>query len=247
MPQFIRVSVITIVAGIAGLCVENSFRWRDRVRPPVSLQAALKIGEELLGDEAKNRWCVDVSISGNPHGAERPGAWHLLFAAADGSKKQVYVDMDGNGKLSPWNEAIDWKKDKGRRTDLNDAFLRLKDLFKKENLGSEIAMEGNRLVGRYKTRSYHVYPSNPDGSFTDDLAVEVGPKHDGIIFEAQTVSDGNERGDYQIRPYWLEDTRSYPTTQERKFILVKMRYGREFPKEIKAQMEQAFGIDFITP
>ena len=83
-----------LIVSVAGTACASLFGWRDRVRPPVSLRKALDISERELGDDLKNRYCVNVSLYGNPTGSPKPGAWNLLFAAADGSKKHVYVDMD---------------------------------------------------------------------------------------------------------------------------------------------------------
>lgn len=243
----ILAAVAASFAAIAGSAFAELFTWRDRVRPPVSLNDALDIGERLLGDDAKNRFCVDVSIYGNPMGAPKPGAWNLLFAAEDGSKKHVHVDMEGNGTLSTWNEAIDWKRDAGRRKDLDDAQSRLASLFDKENLNVSLTREQRRLLGHYRTHSYAIYKPDQLGAFSEELTTEVGPRVDGFMFDAQIIDEGTDHYHFDYGPYWTEYTRLYPTTETRKLILVRMRLGRQIKQEMQMQIDQAFGIDFVNP
>lgn len=237
----------TMLAVFGGTCFATLFVWRDRVRPPVSLREALDIAEQLLGDDAKNRYCVDVSIYGNPMGAPKPGAWNLLFAAEDGSKKQVYVDMDRNSKLTTWNEAIDWKKDAGRRTNLNDVLARLKALFDKENLDAQLELQNGHLVGRYRTRIYQIYKIQPNGSYSTELTEEIGPEHDGFAFDAEIVDEGSDYFHFDSAAYWMEYTQVYPTTVKGRLLVARKKYGRDFRKELHSQIDQAFGIDFINP
>ncbi len=238
---------VCIALLVTGTSFAELFKWRARVRPPVSLKEALDIGEKLLGDDAKKRFCIDVSIYGNPMGAPKPGAWNLLFAAEDGSKKHVYVDMDGNGNLSTWNEAIDWTNDAGRRKNLHDVQKRLEALFDKERLDATIDRDGERLIGRYRTRTYEIYRAEKNGAFSETLTTEVGPKNDGFTFEAQIVDEGTDYFHFDYGPYWTEYTQLYPTTEKGKLILVRKRYGRDFKQELHSQIDQAFGIDFINP
>lgn len=238
---------IAMFATFAATSFADLFKWRDRVRPPVSLKQALTIAESLLGEDAKNRFCIEVSIYGNPTGAPKPGAWNLFFAADDGSKKHVYVDMDGNGKISTWNEAIDWTKDAGRRKDIQDVQERLKALFDKETLDATLERDGERLIARYRARMYEIYRAEKDGSFAEDLTKEVGPKHDGFIIEAQIVEEGTDYFHFEHGPYWIEHTQLFPTTEKGKLMLVRKRYGRNFKQELLAQIDQAFGVDFVTP
>lgn len=238
---------IAILATIGATSFADMFKWRDRVRPPVSLKQALTIAETLLGDDAKNRFCIEVSIYGNPMGAPKPGAWNLFFAADDGSKKYVYVDMDGNGRISTWNEAIDWTKDAGRRRDMQDVQGRLKALFEKEKLDATLERNGEQLIARYRMRMYDIYRTEKDGSFADDLTKEAGPKHDGFIIDAQIVEEGTDYFHFDQGPYWIELTQLFPTTEKGKLILVRKRYGRNFKTELLAQIDQAFGGDFAYP
>ena len=106
---------------------------------------------------------------------------------------------------------------------------------------------GNRLIGRYRTRKYEVYRTNESGSFSETLTTEIGPKIDGFTFEAQIVEEGKDYFHYDYGPYWTEYTQVFPTTEKGKLILVRKRYGRGCKGELKSQIDQAFGIDFINP
>ncbi len=226
---------------------QTVFRWNDRARPPVSLKEAIDIGEQLLGDDAKNRYCVSVSLNGNPAGAAKPGRWDLLFAAPDGSKKHVYVNMDRNSQLSTWNEAVDWKKDSGRRIDLNDVQSRLLELFAKEKLDVKLERKGERLVGQYRTRKYQLYTTAEDGSYSKTLTEDIGPEHDGFSFDAKIVDEGDDNYFFNEGPYWAEYAQSYPLKEKGKILLVRKRCGREFKWELHRQIDQVFGIDFENP
>ena len=242
---------VTIASAVVGLmlltptlALADVFGWEDRVRPPVSLQEALTIGEKLLGDDAKNRYCVEVSIYGNPFGAAKPGAWNLYFAAPDGSKKQVYVDMDRNSKVTTWNEAIDWTKDAGRRNDLKDAYVRLQALFKKEHLDVHLELKDGHLLGSYRTRKYQVYTTKDDGSYSDQLTEQVGPAADGFAFDAEIVDEGQKYFRFDSAPYWEEHTLEYPTSVKGKLLVARKQIGRRVLRYMEDQIDQAFGIDF---
>lgn len=245
-PQ-VLIILAALITSIAGTTFASLFVWRDRVRPPVSLREALDISEKILGEDLKNRYCVNVSLYGNPTGAPKPGAWNLLFAAADGSKKHVYVDMDRNSKISIWNESTDWTKDAGRRKSLDDVKSRLEMLFVKENLDVAFERKDERLIGRFRTRAYEIYKIEQDGSFSDNLTTEIGPQGDGFTFEAEIVNEGAEYSHFQYGPYWTESNQLYPMTEKGKLLLVRKRYGRDFKKELHSQIDQAFGIDFVNP
>lgn len=234
---------VTLFMVLPGVSLATLFSWHDRVRPPVSLREALDIAEKLLGEDAANRYCVEVSIYGNPMAAPKPGAWNLFFAAADGSRKHVYVDMDRNAKLSTWNEAIDWKKDAGHRLDLNDAFVRLKSLFEKEKLDVQLEKNDNRLTAQFNTRNYRFHSQNLDGSYETELTEEIGPAHDGFIINASIL---DEQIDFNRSvPYWREQTQTFPTAIAGKFMVVNSRYGQN--AKILGQIHQALGIDFAIP
>src|SRR5687768_383066 len=94
------VVAMTLASTVA---VASLYSWNDAKRPPISLAEALTRAEKLLGDDAANRYCVSVSLYGDETGEGKKGAWNLLFAAADGSKKHVYIDMQGKSDVKLWN------------------------------------------------------------------------------------------------------------------------------------------------
>ena len=238
---------VILSAVIAQISYATVFQWPGRVRPPVSLSEALEMSETLLGDDAKNRFCIQVFLYGSATDDRNSGTWSLLFGAEDGSKKHIYVDMDRQTRISTWNEAIDWTKNAGRRRDLQDVKTRLESLFAKEKLDLTIELQGGRLTGGFRTRDYELYETENDGSFSMTLTKKTGPQHDGFSFDAEIVDEGADRSYFSEGPYWTEYTQSYPTAERGKMILVRKQCGRELKQELHRQIDQVFGIDYENP
>src|SRR5690606_17279573 len=99
-------------------------------RVPIPLADALKMAEKLLGEDAKNRYCVSVALYGNKEGDGKKGAWNLYYAADDGSQKQVSIHMDGEFDIKLANGPIDWNKEEGRRKELAEVKKLLQELFR---------------------------------------------------------------------------------------------------------------------
>ena len=134
-------AVVTILT--FGACAYGSlYSWVDSNRPPVSLREALMKAEEMLGKERERYYCVNAHIWGNERGDEKDGAWNLMFAAKDGSRKHVYVDMQGASEVKLWNGPVDWKANAGRRTDLHDIRDRLFDVLKSHGFSPTLIDEG---------------------------------------------------------------------------------------------------------
>lgn len=240
-----RAMVTAAVLAIAippTVALASLYFWNDAKRPPISLAEALTRAEKLLGDDAANRYCVSVSLYGDETGEGKKGAWNLLFAAADGSKKHVYIDMQGKSDVKLWNGPIDSKKNDGRRTDLADVRRRLEELFGNEGIKAEYEAEQDRLVVKYKVRDFQVYPRQEDGSYSEQLQAMPGPEGEGIWLQVQMVDkpDPREYG-YSDGPYWQWVRGSYFTTTPGRFLSIDLRYGPSVKYEIARQMWDIFG------
>lgn len=233
------VAVVTLVSTIA---VASLYLWNDAKRPPISLADALAKAEKLLGDDAANRYCVSVDLFGDQSGEGRGGAWNLLFAAADGSKKHVYIDMQGKGDVETWNGPIDWKKNDGRRVDLADVRRRMEELFTREGIQAVFEAGQDRLLVTYKAREFQIYPEREDGSYAAELEKAPGPAGDGIWLQVLIVDKPDQRAyGYDGGPYWKWVRHTYFLTQPGKFLAVDFRYGPNVKYEIARQMWDIFG------
>ena len=111
--------VATLLALVASTTCGRLYFWNANKRPPVTLQEALRRADKLLGDDAKNRYCISMVLYGNKKGDGKFGIWNLEYYAEDGSLKMVYIDSQtGKGYVGPGNGPIDWRKKEGRRTGL---------------------------------------------------------------------------------------------------------------------------------
>lgn len=233
------VAAMTLVSSVAWASL---YAWNDAKRPPISLADALDRAEKLLGDDAANRYCVSVSLFGDETGDGKEGAWNLWYAAADGSKKLVYIDMQGESDVELWNGPIDWNKNDGRRTDLADVRRRLEQLFAKERMKAAFEVQQDRLLVTYNVREFQVYPKREDGSYADELEKFPGPADNGIWLEARIV-DKPDRRDYGYDggPYWKWVRGTYVLTQPGRFLSIDLRYGPNVNYEVVRQVWDIFG------
>ena len=235
--------LILVLCAIMPMAVTSRislFRWHDHVRPPVSLERALEISKAKLGDDYENRYCVEVQLFGNPYALPRPGVWNLYFAAEDGSKKHVSVDMDGEATVEMWNEAIDWEKNRGLRHDLEDIRKRFRDFLAKEKLEASTIESNEKTVVSFRQRSFHVHLSNDDGSYQAELSEIAGPDADGFIVEFW-VTDTPATPDRQQRAYWTERSKAVPLTSPNTYVQTIFKTGPRLKREYRDQIEQIFG------
>jgi hypothetical protein len=218
------------------------YRWNAAKRPPIALADALSRAEKLLGDDAANRYCVSVSLFGDETGEGKEGAWNLVFAAADGSKKNVYINMQGKSDVQIWNGPLDKMKNEGRRTDLADVRKRLDELFTKEGIHAKYESLQDSLTVKYEVRDFQIYPEQEDGSYSSKLETVPGPNGDGIWLQVQIVDKPDLRVyRYDDGPYWRWLRGTYFTTKSGKFLSIDLRYGPNVKYEVMRQMEQIFG------
>jgi hypothetical protein len=241
-----RSYVLAAILALA-LCSPFAFAslyfWNDARRPPISLREALTRAEKLLGDEAPNRYCVAVSLYGDETGDGKKGAWNLFFTAADGSKKNVYIDMQGNSRVTLWNGPIDPKKNEGARKDLGDVRRRLEELFAKEGIAAEFDAQVDGVTVQHHTRTFRVHPERDDGSHGEELWEMPGPAADGVWLRLQIVDAPDRRVEFGCDdgPYWRWHRGTYVLTQPGKFLAVDLRYGRKVKDGIVTRVRQVFG------
>jgi hypothetical protein len=232
-----------IVSLLASTAVASLYSRSPKKRVPVSLRDALTKAEELLGDDAKNRYCVGVSLYGNKEGDGKGGAWNLFYAAEDGSKKHVYINMDGRSDVKLWNGPIDWTKHEGRRTGLDDVKTRLEQLFKKQGIDAAIQIEGEQLTCTYKTRDFQTYEQIDDGSYGENLIKTVGPQSDGftIVAQIQKSIDLGWHDGYHDGPYWRLYRRTHLMTAPETYLKAEVKYGHKCNYEFRNEMFRIFG------
>jgi len=239
--QFLLFTLVIIAVPLVTFANRSSmFRWHDHVRPPISLERALEISREQLGDDYENRYCVEVALYGNPYAQPKPGAWNLFFAAEDGSKKHVYINMDGDAEVKMWNHAIDWEKNKGLRSDLADIRTRFEEFLEKEELDASITHTDEKTVVSFHARSFYVHEPTDDGSYEAHYSQTVGPDSDGFIVEFW-LTDTPTTLAYKQRPYWTERTGTRPLTTKNSFVHFVMRSGVNLKREYDSQIAQIFG------
>ena len=232
-----------IIVGVPVPHVSNNsstFDWNDHVRPPVSLEKAIELSREQLGDDYANRYCVRVSLYGNPTGGPKPGQWNLFYAAENGSKKHVIVDMDGNAAAGVWNQAIDWNQNKGKRADLADIKKRLQIFFDKERLGVEFSESNGKVVVTHRTRMFQVHQLMEDGRFDDQLTELRGPASDGFIIEYY-LTNKPVSASYENGIYWSVFAKTVPLQTKDNYVHFSITEGRRIKREYVLQLIQIFG------
>ena len=234
---------LVIATLLASTAFASLYIWNPKKRVPISLREALTKAEELLGEDAKNRYCIDVSLYGNEASDGKGGAWNLFYAAEDGSKKLVYISMDGRSDVKLWNGPIDWTKHQGRRTGLDDVKTQLEQLFKKQGIDASIEIKGQKLTCNYNTRKFQTYEQLDGGSYGEKLVETVGPKSDGftIVAQEQKSIDLGWQDSYYGGPYWRLYRRMHLMTTPETYLKVEVKSGRGCNYEFSNEMFRIFG------
>jgi hypothetical protein len=228
---------VSMLAVVASTTCGSLYFWNANKRPPVALQEALRRADKLLGDDAKNRYCIGVMLYGNKKGDGKFGIWNLQYCTEDGPVKMVYIDSQtGKGHVELWKGSIDLFKKVGRRTGLKDIATRLNKVLKDFGYTERAAVTKNKLVLRARTRKYQVHPYieggfGENGGFGEDLVEVIGPKHDGVIIEA--FESGNAGGEppffssHDLGKYWQSNRSNHLLTGKNRYVTVDIRYGEK--------------------
>lgn len=236
---------VTVAVLVASTSFASLFMWNPKKRVPIPLSEALKHAEDLLGDDAKNRYCTLVSLNGNEKGDGKEGAWNLIYDANDGSRKHVYISMDGTSDVSLVHGPIDWEwgKTEGRRVSLEDVKERLTALFKEHQIDAPVVIEGDTLHCEFKTREFEIHVRQQDGTYSDQLTKIVGPLRDGFVIEASQTNAHDRSLSYTqgSDPYWIPHRSTYVMTKEETYLKVEIKYGHAWRHNFRYEIEGVFG------
>ena len=232
-----------LLAAATASATFSLYGWNDIHRPPVSLNDALAEGTKLLGDDAANYYCVGADLYGNREGDGKEGAWNILYAANDGSRKHVYVNMRSEASIKNWNGPVDWKKNDGRRNDVADVKNRLVELLKSNSIEFEINEDSNdRLTISSSTREFRLHEENDDGSYSANTVAVIGPNADGVWIDVRLREKQPPEFPYRWQgPYWRMSRGNYILTNGKGFLTSNIRYGNDFSSKIVDQMNQIMG------
>jgi hypothetical protein len=218
----------SILISMCGVGYAVIIHWDVRVRPPVSLREALDISEKFLGDDSANLYCVGAILYGRADKHGKGGVWNLDFAAADGSRKYIGVNMNREVSLNPVMrpEERTWR-------DISQVQTDLAKLFNDEDIQISLSEAGDRLVAGLRTRTYRIHERKLDGSYADTLSDEIGPEHDGVYVEAKMVEMGvTSQLKQEQGPYWDEYSETYPVGDSGRMMAIKVRFGNDVPTEV---------------
>jgi hypothetical protein len=235
---------IALLALISVSAYAATYLWNPNKRPPITLPEALRRAEALLGEDAKQRYCIGMWLYGNKAQDGKECGWHLVYAAEDGSKKLVFIDENGNGNVEQMNGPIDWRKKEGRRTGLEDIGKRLNAVLEASDYEERAEVAANQLVLHLRTRTYRIHPKTESGEFGENLVEVIGPKSDGIVIKASVVTKPDRVAPaygYEEGVYWYVQRRNFLLTTQGKFVKMEMLRGRDVSDGLFLAVWQAFG------
>jgi hypothetical protein len=219
------------------------YRWVDTNRPPVTLAAALEKGESLLADDAIRYYPVSVSLFGNAKGDGKGGAWNIFYGCSDGSKKHVYVNMQGEASIKDWNGPVDKMATEGRVTDLTDLKHRLEKLMTSHKMPLDtIELNDKKLSIRSRTREYQLHPELGDGEYGQATVSVIGPKAEGVVIDVVLHSKQPPTKPYRWKgPYWGVTEQNYILASGNGYLELSFLHGPALSSDIVDRMERCFG------
>ena len=151
--------------------------------------------------------------------------------------------MQGESRIKNWNGPVDWKKNEGRRDDLDDVKKRMAKLFDANSIEYKIdSQSGVRLTISSSTREYRLHTELGNGEYSDDVTVVPGPLPNGVWVDVQLRKKQPPTMPYRWQgPYWRISGHNYVLADENGFLVAEVRYGDNFPSKIVDQIEQIFG------
>lgn len=237
------IAAFILVASCSAVAYASLYAWVDTNRPTISLVDALKHAERLLGDNRDQYYCINAHIYGNESGDGKEGAWNLMFGAADGSRRHVSVNMQGESDIRVWNGPIDWDANKGRRTDLDDVRDRVAAVLKSQSLEPDaLSFVDSVLTITRASRSFDLHTLGSDGEYSTDTHKVVGPQSNGICIRVMHVNKQPPEKPYRWQgPYWYIHDQNYILADGNGFLTAEVTYGAKFPRKVVDQITQCFG------
>jgi len=235
-------AVISLLA-VGSLCRALNatlYDWNSRLRPDLSIDAALGKAREVMGREAAHRYyCTRVRLYGNAEGKARPGNWSLDFGAEDGNMKLLSVTLDGAVTLNdyrPWEPSV---TPLARVGDAANVFQRFLD---REGVRGTITTADNAVTLAVNTRPYRVHTMSDDGQWNDDLHSVIGPRTDGFIVRVSQEGSARQQDlvpqDHAV--YWARNMHIYHTADRRGTLVVEFDYGPNVPRELVGRIFDLF-------
>ena len=219
------------------------YGWVDTNRPPVTLAAALEKGESLLADDAIRYYPVGVSLYGNAKGDGKGGAWNIFYGCSDGSKKHVYVNMQGEANIKDWNGPVDKMATEGRVTDLMDLKQRLEKFMNSHDMPLDtIELKDESLSIRSRTREFQLHPELEDGEYGQETVSVIGPKADGVVIDVVLHRKQPPTKPYSWKgPYWGVTEQNYILASGNGYLELSFLHGFALSSDIVNRMERCFG------
>ena len=237
------IASIVLLTLLGAIAYGSLYSWVDTNRPPVSLSDALRHADRLLGDDRERYYCINAHIYGNESGDGKEGAWNLMFGTRDGSRKHVYVNMQGESRIKDWNGPVDWTANKGRRLGLADARARILAVLESQSLKPDFdTTDDDAFTISRSTREFSLHTLDGDGEYSLTTKPVVGPCASGIWIYARRVNTQPPDQPYRwLGPYWRLHQQNYILGDGNGFLVVEIRYGAEFPSKVVDQITQCFG------
>ena len=238
-----KLAIATLLCLAPATAYASLYLWVNTNRPPVTLAAALEKGDALLADDAIRYYPVGVSLYGNAEGNGKGGAWNIFYGCSDGSKKLVYVNMQGEANIKDWNGPIDKMATDGRVTGLMDLKQRLEKFMSSHNLPLDtIELNDETLSIRSRTREFQLHPERGDGEYGQETVTVIGPKAEGFVIDVVLHSKRPPAKPYRWKgPYWGITEQNYILANGNGYLELSFLHGSALSSDIVNRMERCFG------
>jgi hypothetical protein len=238
-----RLTIAAALSLVSAIAYGSLYGWVDTNRPPVTLAAALEKGQSLLADDASRYYPVGVSLYGNAEGDGKGGAWNIFYGCSDGSKKHVYVNMQGEANIKDWNGPVDKMATKGRVNGLVDLKQRLEKFMASHEMPLDtIELNDTSLSIRSRTREFQLHPELDSGEYGQETVAVIGPKAKGVVIDVVLHSKEPPAKPYRWKgPYWGITEQNYILANGNGYLELSFLHGSALSSEIVNRMERCFG------
>lgn len=243
MMQTPRLTIAVALPLVSVIAYGSLYGWVNTNRPPVTLVAALEKGELLLANNAARYYPVGVSLYGNAEGDGQGGAWNIFYGCSDGSKKHVYVNMQGEANIQDWHGPVDRMAAEGRVTGLADIKGRLEKFMVANNMPLDtIELKDKSLSVRSSTREFQLHPELGDGKYGHETVSVIGPKANGVVIDVVLHSNQPPAKLYRWEgPYWGITEQNYILANGNGYLELSFLHGLAISSDVVNRMERLFG------